>query len=598
MSRQVLFNGVVLIRPGAATKIDASQFQNIALSGLGTIGLIGEAVGGEPRTVQVFLSAKGVKDFYKSGDLVEAAQIAASPGNDPRIPSGAQVIVCYKVNNSTQSALAYGTAHALKSRQYGVLTNSITAAFADGVTPVGSRIITITDVDDFGALKVEVSPIVGGGPKFTLQYTGAGTAATVTITATQLTTAVTGGPGGENLTLNFSDFPSLNDLVKYIDALAGYTATANVANANSFDPSNLDALTTADIKTAPVGIKATNWDISDWINTNSSIISDTLTKGITSTLGSPVLTQTAFAGGTRGTSDNTAWTTGFTAMRTTRVNQVVPLASKNGTTEQGTFTISSILAALVAHAKYASSTAGRNEVQAWAGVEMTKTNLIAEANTHNSEHLMLIGQKPKLPRVSDGSIVTFPEWAYAVALAGMRCGAPLGEPLTWKYVNTQGQTQDASWSPDTDDDVKSLLLNGLCVVVNIKGKGFRLEKGITTFIKMDNDAYTEETIVQTWKAVSFDLRTALEDIFVGRPGDVNTVRQVPAVVIRVLEQFRRAGSITDSIIGGVTIPAYRDITVDLNGDQLVVGVTISPTPGINFVLNTIVIVPARISLAA
>jgi hypothetical protein len=133
------------------------------------------------------------------------------------------------------------------------------------------------------------------------------------------------------------------------------------------------------------------------------------------------------------------------------------------------------------------------------------------------------------------------------------------------------------------------------VITEVPGAGFRVEKGITTYTKSDNDAFTEETIVQIWKAVAYDLRTALEDRFTGRPGNVKTVQQVPSVVVGVLEKFREAGALTDSIEDGTVTKAYRNIEVALNGDQMSVGATITPTPGINFILNTLVLVPARIS---
>jgi hypothetical protein len=67
------------------------------------------------------------------------------------------------------------------------------------------------------------------------------------------------------------------------------------------------------------------------------------------------------------------------------------------------------------------------------------------------------------------------------------------------------------------------------------------------------------------------------------------------VVVGVLEKFREAGALTDSIEDGTVTKAYRNIEVALNGDQMSVGATITPTPGINFILNTLVLVPARIS---
>jgi len=36
--------------------------------------------------------------------------------------------------------------------------------------------------------------------------------------------------------------------------------------------------------------------------------------------------------------------------------------------------------------------------------------------------------------------------------------------------------------------------------------------------------------------------------------------------------------------------------VELTGDVMEVGGTVSPTPGINFILNTLVIVPAQITI--
>lgn len=675
MSQRVLFNGAVLVRPGASTKIDASQFQNVTLSGLGIVGLVGEADGGEPRTVQVFNSPAAVKSFYGSGNLVEAANIAASPGNDPRIPAGAQTIVTYKVNLSTKSQYAHPTVtpiHTFLSLQYGTEMNQITVALAVGTT-ANERIITITDLDDFGGLVTEVSPSLGGTGKFTIQYTGAATVALLTVTGTSIT-VVTSAPAvpADDLTIAFDNFASLNDIINFINNNPSYSCASLITNAVSFDPRNLDAVVVANI-TALTSVFSRNFDLADWVNNNSSIISDTLTQGLAGP--AAVLAQTSLAGGARGTSNNTAWIDGFNALRNIRVNQLVPLASENapqgpsgtgdsfafalgvvtltdaaalftpahvglaitivgatspgnngtfiiasyisptqityanagGVTEAyagawsiagplGTYTYASILAALTAHCKFVSSTQGRNECQGWSGMDGTKAELISAANLQNSEHLCLFGQKTLLQRTFDGEIVTFPEWATAVGAAGMRGGAPLGEPLTWKYIQSFGVTSDPSWSETNNDDVVALELNGVTVVNNIIGKGFRIDKMITTFTKMDNDAYTEETVVQIWKAVAYDLRSTLEDVYVGRPGSIQTVQTVPAVVSRVCELFRQAGSITDSLINGVVIKAYRNITVSLNGDVLNVGVTISPTPGINFVLTTIVLVPAQISL--
>ena len=61
---------------------------------------------------------------------------------------------------------------------------------------------------------------------FTMQYTGTGTAATLTISGNVLSTTVTGGPGGENLSLNLTNasYDSISELVATINSRGVYTA--------------------------------------------------------------------------------------------------------------------------------------------------------------------------------------------------------------------------------------------------------------------------------------------------------------------------------------------------------------------------------------
>jgi hypothetical protein len=599
MSRRVLFNGAVLIRPGAATKIDASQFENIALGGLGIVGLIGEAHGGESRVVKVFTDAPSVRAHYLKGDLVEAAAIAADPSNDQRITAGASVIVCYKVNNGVQASLSVDTGKVVfKDRNYGLPGNSITVANAVGTG--SSRIVTVETLDAFGVLQTETSPELGATGKFKVQYVGAGSACTLTLvyagSVMTLTTAVTGGPGGEALNLSSVNYPKLSDLIRAIDALAAYTCSTLIANDMDFDIVDLDIVTAIDIRTSETTLYARVFDVADWANSSSNIVSATATKGSVGPVA--VLAKTALAGGTYGTSDNTAWANAFTAMAGLRINQLVPLASEDGATvgTGGTYTISSILAALVTHCRTQSSTGGRNERQGWVSLKKTKANLITDATINaNTEHVCILGQAIKRLKIATQEVEFLPYWSAAVALAGLRAGAPLGEPLTWKFINCSGVVSDTGWSEGNNTDVQDLTLNGVIVINEIRGQGYRIDKCITTFTRLDNDAYTEETIVQIWKLVAYEWRTALETRYTGRPGTVKQVSSVTAFSASVFEKLRDAGAITDSIEAGTITKAYRNIAVALSGDQLSVGATISPTPGINFILSTLVLVPARMS---
>lgn len=587
MSRRVLFNGATLYIPGAATKIDASQFEAVVLSGPGIVGLVGEAVGGKPREVQVLRGATAVKAFYGSGDIVEAAAIAADPSDDDNVPGGANTFVCYKVNNSAQATATLASRLVATAKEYGLRGNSVTVSIAAGTGD--ARIITIKGLDQFNTVQTEVSPELGGTAKMTIQYTGAGSACVLTLTATSLQVATTGGSANESFTLLYSDFPTLAEIIRFIDAIPTFTCTTSIVNANAFNPANLDQLTAADIMTAPTAIRSNIYDVVEWVNNNSAFITATYAFN-TSPL--TVTAETALSGGTRGTSDNTAWVNAFAAMAAVRCNQLVALASADAVTAQGTFTISSIAAALAAHCKLLSSTSGRSERQGWLGVSMTKTNLIALANSLNSEHVCLSGQKIKRLNTSTNTLAFMTEWSMAAALAGMRAAAPVGEPLTAKLLNCEGFSNDSSWSAASDTDAADLLLNGIIFLREEKNVGYRICKGITTYTKAENDAYMEESIVQIWKLVSYDLRRELERRFTGRPGTLDRVRTIPAVMAAVFELYRDSKAITDSNVNGVITKAYRNLSYSMAGDTVYANATFSPTPGINFVLNTLVLQPA------
>jgi len=168
MTRQVLFNGAVLIRAGGASKVDASAFQSLGAGGVGVVGLIGEADAGEPNVAKLFRTPQAMVEEYKSGPLADAADLAFRPMNDPRVPGGATAVVAVKVNTSVQGTLTLqeSTNDTIKllAREYGVHTNKITAALA---TSGSGKILTLKYDDGVSAVE-EVSPVLGGTAEFTL----------------------------------------------------------------------------------------------------------------------------------------------------------------------------------------------------------------------------------------------------------------------------------------------------------------------------------------------------------------------------------------------------------------------------------------------
>ena len=85
---------------------------------------------------------------------------------------------------------------------------------------------------------------------FTVKYTGTGTAATISISGNVLTTQVTGGPGGENISLDLSNtsYNTLSKLWSTITGRGGYTTTPDPNCKGAAHSITLADVTAQDIK--------------------------------------------------------------------------------------------------------------------------------------------------------------------------------------------------------------------------------------------------------------------------------------------------------------------------------------------------------------
>jgi len=104
-------------------------------------------------------------------------------------------------------------------------------------------------------LTMRFAAVAEGTGGMTIQYTGAGSAATLTISSATLTTSCTGAAVDDlNLDLTAAGYDTLAELVAYINGLANYTCTKTATYAaNSYTPGMTEG-TVADIKSAPVAV--------------------------------------------------------------------------------------------------------------------------------------------------------------------------------------------------------------------------------------------------------------------------------------------------------------------------------------------------------
>lgn len=487
----------------------------------------------------------------------------------------------------------------LTTRDYGQHVNNVLASVA---TNGAGRAITLQFLD--GQATYSETIRTTATPKFSVYYTGVGTSPKITITDETLTTSMS--VTADQLNLDLTQYKTIADLVAAINAFnvagtAKYVATVtSYKDQFKFQAATLDtyaALTLGTSLGGATSIYGTLQDCINAINDQSTLVTAAVATGATQFV-QPDATSTnvAFTGGTAGSSTNADWSAGFEMFKEVDIATITAAESQDGSEGDygSTHTIASILQLGDNHAAFMSATGtDKSERTFYGAFSGTKNQIIAQVGVLNSYHSMLFAQRvTSLDR--DANLTVFDEWMLALIAASGREGLEDGEPLTAKYINVTDVTQDASWNPRNDGD--DMILAGVCIVKKTK-KGVKFAKGNTTYTKTDNDAYTEESIVTNWKSMVKDLRETLEDAIEGKRGTVSNVKSLKQIAEARLEDFRTAKRIVDDVVEGQTTKyAYRNVKVRLTKDATFIGATITPVPGVNFVLPEIQLAPANISV--
>ena len=190
MARTVTFNGITLVHPGGATKVDVTQLAQTTVLPTGILGLVGEADGGVPNQVSatgdsnedvpriyVFDDPATAKETFRSGPLADAIGLAFDAANDPRINRGVNRVYAIKTNQSTRSTVTLQDEDTssvdviqLDSRDYGAHTTGITFEIVVSSSDDNYNQMDIT-IEDTNGTTQDITE-VGGSPLIELQYTG------------------------------------------------------------------------------------------------------------------------------------------------------------------------------------------------------------------------------------------------------------------------------------------------------------------------------------------------------------------------------------------------------------------------------------------
>lgn len=429
-----------------------------------------------------------------------------------------------------------------------------------------------------------------------IYYTGAGSAATMSISGTTdanktLTTTCTGATA-DNLSLTLANFTTIQDLVTYIDNFNGgtkYICVTSFGQRNTVAPTTLDRYDAIDIKSLPLNVKRAMNEIESEVNDSSELITIALKANVYGQLETIASTAKEFlSGAVKGGSTDTDFSNGLDALLGERANLVVPLISQDASADitagktdaASTYTIASVNAAVVTHCNTASNTKNRNERQSYVSILDTFANCEAHAMSLAAHRATVCFQNVDVLNVN-GELETMQPWAMACIGAGMQAGAPIGTPTTFKYINAYGISHsDFDPVTDTDDAIDS----GLFVVQKISTGGFRIVVQNTSYGADASFVWNRANVIGAADFVAYDMRQQLEAIYVGsgRQRGTATVNSIQTTVVSLMRKYLDSGIIVGDSVNGYL--GYRNLVVSMNGSTVNIEVTITPETGVEFIL--------------
>lgn len=527
MGKGVLWNGKYYLIPQAASRIDSSGLANSPLGGANKVALLAEMTGLIPPKTALKINNPSLA-LQLIHPASEEARLGAQLLFDPSPGAqGASEVYLVPVNPATSATATFSSVLTLTSYLYGQAASQVKAKVETGTTGKKVTVQYLDNVETFDNLTKS---------SFAIQYTGAGSACTMTINmaaATALLTTSCTGAAPDNLSLNLNTFSTIQALVDAINSTGKYTATVLTSKPKVDLSIQLDNVTTQDIKTAAYTAKSDLQSIVDGINKLSGYVS--ATRVVDAGAAPANAAWTFLTGGSDGATTNTDWQTAFDLLKTMKIDLVMPLTGDD-----------SIHSMADAHCVYMSGPNGKSERRCFVGGDLQSwtseanrltaiSAMITASKNLNSDRTMNVGLGSK-HYDQDGNAKLYPAYITACMYCGLAGGSSPVMPLTRKYLRCLGLEVDLRVS-----EIETLLEgNGVAVPIPdpVQGAGYVISRQLTTW-NQDDDLYRIEfSVGRGADYIAREIRNRHE-LLIGKPGTESLDVTIVNLTNAVLEAAKR-----------------------------------------------------------
>ncbi len=371
--------------------------------------------------------------------------------------------------------------------------------------------------------------IAGGGVVMTLGYAGTTAACEVTFNETTgkaalLTIDVTGGSGSDQ-SITLANYPTIADLVAFLNSKTGFTAAVGTAPA-----AGSQASTSLDATTFDAGSKhgAKNARLKQDAHKFAARVAGSFVQlndpEMRAAAGVPWTTSSTFMeGGSRGATTDALVTSALAALENCVCNFVVPLFANDaeddiadGTTDDASsYTVAGVHAATRTHVLAVSTLKRKKNRQGFLGFRGSFTDGKAQASGLASPRLACCLQDARTPD-STGTVVQQRPWMLAVKAAGMQA-AGFYRSIMRKGINVTGVIQAAGdFNPSNDSQLEDALLSG-CLIAKRDPTGvIYWVSDQTTYAKDDNFVWNSIQAVYASDVLSLSAAQRMANAAIGQ----------------------------------------------------------------------------------
>jgi hypothetical protein len=413
----------------------------------------------------------------------------------------------------------------------------------------------------------------------------AGTTGTLTINATTLTTTIVGGSGA-NLSIQLSQYRTVQDLADFINSQTGYSAVASSA-AQQLPPSALDEVTAIGIAATgasdkPGRVKKALYDFEQAMATSRALLfTNTALAGLPNPMANPAF----LAGGAKGGTLAADVIAAINALAGLDVNIIVPLFSRDAsadivdglTDSSSTYTIAAVHAAVKNHCiQYSTPKLKKNRLgllSFFGSYVDAKTRSQSLASARCAMTMQRVTQEN-----SAGNLVSFLPWYAACVAAGMQAGG-FYKSITNKFANVISVTDPSGYDNGSPGDVEDALAAGI-MVLTAESAGVRWVSDQTTYGFDANFVYNSFQAMYLADILALDLADSFQRAFVGKSladVDASTALSFLAQKMDGYKKLKMIAASDDAPLG------YKNPKVNILAPEMDIAVEVKLATAIYFV---------------